>query len=469
MTFTSNKMKFTLLTPLFTFLVLSLYAQDINFSNSEILFEHPRPSDSGLGYPFIPFDYNSDNFADFIGGTFNGQFLYKGIGETEFEQLDIFQGLSDLPLKVTDFDNDGDMDVIMQNYINIYETADSFSFLLPNINFQETIVEVADFNNDGLTDLLTQKNVIFENDELIIHYNQGDNQFNAEVIYNEYDYADLDIGDIDNDGDIDIAVILEFEDVPIVILYNQDSEFIEQEIPHQFNIGRPNLKLLDLDMDDDLDIVTAGTFDDIYILENSDGYTQDMSTIKVFHSDIVYFNMADLNNDGNLEIVTITDSFSGFKMNVIKGNGGFDFDNPIEIEAFTGSDFFGFPNFNYVANNLTFHDIDNDNLLDIVYTDGFGSPNQIYWLKNNSTITSTNAPESSLKHISIFPNPVNTQITISSDFSLDKSHFEIISSCGKVVHRIQANGDQIDVSQLASGVYFLQSRDLNLFERFVKL
>lgn len=447
----------------------NLFSQNISFESSKTLFEHPRPANSGLNYPFLPLDYNSDGLTDFIGATFNDQFMYKGIENNSFEQIDIYQGFAHTPLKVMDFDKDGFDDIIMERYINIYQSNDSFLFFNPNINFQETIIEVGDFNNDGLNDILTQKELTFENDQLIIHYNQGNNVFKAEVIYNKYDYADVALGDIDKDGDIDIAVILEFEDIPIVILYNQNSIFEAREVAHKFDIGRTTIKLHDLDEDDDLDIIVSGSFDDIFILENVNNFTNENNLITVRQSNIVYFNVADINNDDKLDIIMLSSDFLGFNISYRIGEGGFDFKSPVEVENFSKVDAFGYPNFNYVVNNLSLYDFDSDGFLDIIYTDGFGLPNQVKWLKNASTTSSLSNEFASLKSISITPNPAQDYLEIKSNYNINNLNFEILSICGESILSNQLIDSSIDISGLKAGIYFIKFDELNLVERFAIL
>ncbi|HMR87906.1 MAG TPA: FG-GAP-like repeat-containing protein [Saprospiraceae bacterium] len=455
----------------FTLLLLStnMFSQNISFESSKILFEHPRPANTGLNYPFIPLDYNSDGLTDFIGATFNDQFIYKGIENNSFEQIDIYQGFAHNPLKVMDFDKDGFEDIIMERYINIYKSVDSFLFFNPDINFQETIIEVADFNNDGLNDILTQKELTFENDQLIIHYNQGNNVFMAEVIYNKYDYADVALGDIDNDGDIDIAVILSFEDIPIVILYNQNSLFEDREVAQRFDIGRTTIKLHDLDDDDDLDIIVSGSFDDIFILENVNNFTNEDNVVTVRQSNIEYFNVADINNDDKLDIMMLSSDFLGFNISYMEGEGGFDFKLPEEIETFSKLDFFGYPNYNYVVNNLSLYDFDSDGFLDIIYTDGFGLPNQIKWLKNASATSSLSHDSAALKSISIFPNPSQDYLEIKSSYNINNLNFEILSICGESILSHQLIDSKIDISDLKEGIYFIKFGELNLVERFAKI
>lgn len=444
-----------------------LASAQISFDASTVLFDHPRAEDTGLNYPCIPLDYNSDGLVDFIGATFNDQFLFKGEAGGTFEQLDIYQGFSHIPLKVMDFDNDGDMDIIMERYINIYETADSFFFLNPNVNFLEDIVEVADFNGDGFNDLLTHKSITFEDDEINIHYNQGDNTFISETIYEEYDYGDIEVADIDGDGNLDILALITFQDPVAVILFNTSNSFTPTLLSHVFDPTRTTIKLIDLDGDSDLDILTAGTFDNLYVLENTDNFATDNSTQLIPLGDVNYFSIGDMDNDGDMDIVTASIEENKTTISSVENQGNLTFGFPAVIEEFVGSDFFGYPNFNYVSNNLNLYDVDGDAKLDIIYTDGFGEPNQVKMMKNTSTSTSTNNFLVNNK-VSLFPNPTNNEFLIEGIDLPQEFYYEIFSVVGSKVKEGISNSNVIRVNDLESGIYSIRIDQLHT-AKFSKL
>lgn len=443
-----------------------LASAQISFDASTVLFDHPRVEDTGLNYSFIPMDYNSDGLVDFIGATFNDQFIYKGVTGGTFEQLDIYQGFSHSPLKVMDFDMDGDMDIIMERYLNIYETADSFFFLNPNVHFLEDIVEVADFNNDGFNDLLTHKKITFENDEINIHYNQGDNTFVPETIYEEYDYGDIEVADIDGDGNLDILALLTFQDPVAVILFNTSTAFTPTLLNHSFDPTRTTIKLIDLDGDNDLDILTAGTFDNLYILENTDNFATDNSTQLIPLSNVTYFSIGDLDNDGDMDVVSASIEENKTTIRTVENQGDLTFGFPMDVEEFEGSDFYGYPNFNYVSNNLSLYDVDGDAKLDIVFTDGFGIPNQVKMMKNTSISTSNNNIFAE-NNISIFPNPTNNEFMIEGIDLPQEFRYEIFSVVGSKVKDGISNSKIIQVNDLESGIYSIRIDQLYI-AKFVK-
>ncbi|MFK8007408.1 MAG: T9SS type A sorting domain-containing protein [Saprospiraceae bacterium] len=455
---------------LFIFLFFSPFfcnSQQISFEASVALFDHPSSPYAGFSNPFIPFDYNSDGLVDFIGATFNDQYVYKGIASDQFEQIDIYQGFSHKPLKVMDFDNDGDMDVIMERYINLYESADSFTFFNPNINFQEDIVEVADFDNNGLNDLLTHKSITFANDELIIHYGQVGGGFMSEVIYSEFDYGDVEVADIDGNGDLDILVMLEFATNEAVILSNSDTTFTPAFIPLFFNSSHTTAKLADLDGDLDLDLIALGSFDDVYIVENTDNFVTANSFQQLQLIDADFLSIADMDLDGDIDIIVSANNSSNSTLFSIENKGALNFDAALEIEMFgePNSTTSGSPN--YVSNNLNLYDFDGDGKKDLIYVDGRHS-NQVVYYKNISTITDINNVTSKDDFIiSVFPNPVNDRLKIEVENIDDFSNYEIFTVSGKKMKEEKLDGAFINVSSLQPGIYFL-SLDQSNSIRFIK-
>lgn len=446
-------------------MVFQLNAQQLTFESSRELFLHPR-EEAGFGYPFIPFDYNTDTLVDFIGATFNDQFVYKGLADSTYEVLDIYQGLSQVPVKVMDFDKDGDDDVIMERYINLYAEQDSFTFFNPEISFQEEIVEVADFDGNGLNDLLTIKSETFANGTVIIHFQEEDGTFTLVPLQNDYDYAAVDIGDIDNDDDLDILVMLQFENAPAVIFINQGERSFsaaDLESPYDF-IGFPidlsgkSIDLEDLDEDGDLDLITHDGLDLVYIFENVDTF-QTMSTYyEEFAFDIQFTRMADMDNDGDLDMLALTSQNDKFQVKYAINQGGFDFTSLREIYSFPSRSIFGVPNPNYLKNHLLTYDFDHDGKLDIILTDGFSDQTKVLLFRNATEIT-TGVFDRGLETLplAIFPNPASQQIHIPSSIELpiDGLNYFIISADGRVLDNGEFNGEDVDISSLSPGSYHL--------------
>lgn len=463
---------------IFSLLVFQLNAQQLTFESSRELFLHPRV-EAGFSYPFLPFDYNSDSLVDFIGSTFNDQFVYKGQADSTYEVLDIYQGQSQSPLKVMDFDKDGDDDVIMERYINLYAEQDSFTFFDPEISFQEEIVEVADFDGNGLNDLLTKKTETFANGTVIIHFQEEDGSFTSVPLQNDYKYGAIDIGDIDNDDDLDILVMLQFESAPAVIFINQGERNFsaaDLEAPIDF-IGFPisltgrSIDLEDLDEDGDLDLITHDDFDIIYIFENVDTFQTMTSYYEEYAFDILFTRMADMDNDGDLDMLALTNQNDNFQVKYAINQGDFDFTSLREIYSFPSHSLFGVPNPNYLKNNLLAYDFDHDGKLDIILTDGFSDQSRVLLFRNTTEIT-TGVFDRGLETLplTVFPNPASRQLHVPSSIQIQFGtlNYFIIAADGRVMDKGSLKEDGVDISNLSPGSYhfFLQGTGNRQTETF---
>jgi uncharacterized protein (TIGR02145 family) len=135
---------------------------------------------------------------------------YILINNGNFVKTDIFPYKSIYAMDWGDYDGDGDLDAA----IGGTDTIDNYSTTIfrndGNLNFTPLRINIKtfankfflrwlDFNNDGLPDLVTSG--IRDIYHTYIYLNQGNDSF-KETDYSGYDASDL--GDFDNDGDLDI-------------------------------------------------------------------------------------------------------------------------------------------------------------------------------------------------------------------------------------------------------------------------
>jgi hypothetical protein len=111
-----------------------------------------------------------------------------------------------------DFDNDGHMDVVVNNYV--ITTSNSYTFFkgLGNGKFDPTTIsgngskqanDIAahDFNADGNLDI-----VLAEFNGVTVYFGQGNGSFTLNATYVNGTYAKyMDISDVNNDGAMDIV------------------------------------------------------------------------------------------------------------------------------------------------------------------------------------------------------------------------------------------------------------------------
>ncbi len=231
------------------------FSQKLTFEAPEVLFEYPF---SGLkakfDYPLIPLDADNDGDVDFIGGLNNSQYFFKNLGNGEFNTTEILQGNGRSPLKVLDYDNDQDLDVILERSVLINENNDQFTSTVFNSQWVNYTAEVADFNQDGFFDFVYHYSATGDDVLTIWYSNNSNDDFTVDTIHTEYvDFGDLDIGDIDADGDIDIAVSISNSDDQVLVMINDIDSFKLEVIPEIFTWASKSMQLTDLDGDNDLD------------------------------------------------------------------------------------------------------------------------------------------------------------------------------------------------------------------------
>ncbi|MBW8001357.1 MAG: VCBS repeat-containing protein [Planctomycetes bacterium] len=256
-------------------------------------------------------------------------------------------------------------------------------------------VTPSDIDKDGDIDLLVaQMSIIVpENDKIgavVIMENIGNEKFvNHVIVDNVARVCDVEPGDFDNDGDIDLVVAqFGYDDGEIRWMENKGNWQFESHILQ--NLSGPIHALVeDIDKDGDLDIIAlvAQEWEEIYIFEN-DGHAN-------FKTNLVYgstnedfgssgISLVDLDKDGDKDILfTNGDAFDylppgprpwhGVQWLENKGNLKFEYHR---IGNFAGA---------YFANGV---DIDRDGDIDIAVVSAFNKwddpkSQSMIWFEND--------------------------------------------------------------------------------------
>jgi hypothetical protein len=179
-------------------------------------------------------------------------------------------GLSPTRLANGDIDNDGDLDLAVASLsftgrgVDILTNQGNGVFGPPvrltfsNTNFD---VELADIDGDGDLDVVAP---LFGSDFLAFRRNNGNGTFAAAVGFNLFPAGgdspmDVAFGDLDNDGDLDAAIVCSNSN-NVLVARNSNGLFSSvtfQAVPVPAADQARLLRLGDLDGDGDLDAVTA--------------------------------------------------------------------------------------------------------------------------------------------------------------------------------------------------------------------
>ena len=357
-------------------------------------------------------DLDGDNDLDLIVAAYNTTELYKndGQGNFIFENNTPFQPSSAGDISIGDVDGDGDNDVIQHGSLDLSNPFTALYLNDGNGNFTEVTdagfqpyanagSEFIDLENDGDLDFIVFGNDVTDVNEVKFYENDGSGNFTSIDTGNVIAHSteDIDVGDIDNDGDMDF----------LVSGISVDSE---SKTSLYLNDGNGNFTAL------------ANTpFPDVFANSN---------------------NIADLDNDGDLDVLIVGSAGGGIP-NIFAivfenlGNNNF-----IAADSLSGE---------YIPAN-TIADFNGDGKKDIIIQ-GFVDDTNVYW---NQTVIS-NVEELSTEEFSVFPNPSKGEFQIAW-LDAQIKQIEIIDQQGKLVYSEVPNqqGTQQINLNAAPGLYVLR-------------
>ncbi|MCA9150807.1 MAG: VCBS repeat-containing protein, partial [Planctomycetales bacterium] len=266
-----------------------------------------------------PADFNADGRDDILAvGAAGTLAWYENLPGADFgpRQMlsDSLQG-SEFATAM-DVDGDGDFDVIATvNYepnaqIVWYENTDGQGTFGGAHIVDEQLtspreVAVADFDQDNDLDFAVAS--LFDNQIVIFTNEDGKGQFEiAQVIPTTQDIpVDVEAGDIDGDGDIDLT-FMEFSGNSAAWIANDGSgTFGEPTTIGSVPAGPEGIDLADLDGDGDLDILISSLVDDQFSwLENfGNGNFNDVQIIAEHVTGASAIQAADIDGDGDLDVI----------------------------------------------------------------------------------------------------------------------------------------------------------------------
>lgn len=311
-------------------------------------------------------------------------------------------------IQAVDLDNDDLLDVILcddrgnsVSWIRQYPEGTFTEQILASEIFAPSHVQIIDFDGDGDKDLIIGVlGMLFpSNDKIgsvVILENDGNYNFQKHVIAEKIArVSDVRAGDLDSDGDMDLAVAqFGYDDGETRWIENLGNWTFQSHIL-QFLSGPINVELVDIDMDNDLDIISlvSQEWEEIYCYLN-DGQGQFEPNLLFGSSNQDYgssgISICDLDLDNDMDILyTNGDAFDyippqgrpwhGVQWLENKGNLDFEFHR---ICNFTG------------ATNVRATDMDNDKDLDLLVVSAFNlwdlpESNSFIWLENSGDMQFT--------------------------------------------------------------------------------
>jgi hypothetical protein len=335
-----------------------------------------------------------------------------------------------------DFDNDGDLDVIitgttgMTGSCTLYRnTGGSFSAVtvtpsaFPNIILGG--VAWGDYDNDGDLDLFLSGYVSTGTYFTSVFRNDGDNGSGGWNFTNvnpfSYDpyarvaWSDGAWGDYDNDGDLDLAVegFNQMGAARTSIYRNDGGVLVPTSITNIVNVGEGSVTWGDVNNDGWLDLVVTGStslggvtsYCKVYT-NNHDGTFANSATLYALRNSSAA--LGDYDNDGNLDLVAIGMNGSTPVALAYFGDG---------LGGFTQDMSSGLTDVN--EGQVAFGDYDNDGRLDLIITGRDLTFSGIYTkIYHNTTGASANTAPSTpggLTATAVTSNSITVQWSLSTD------------------------------------------------------
>ena len=418
-----------------------------------------------------------------------------------------------------DIDNDGQKELFVtgydedyNNFTELYVWENDALVVSANDfeNFGTSTVDQLDYNSDGYMDLIVTGNGDDDTTKVVLYVNNTNGTFTEnELTIPGTTTGRIKAADLNNDGltDIIITGIVGFDYDATLYLQNESGEFIEKTAPF-FGSSYGYITIFDANGDTFEDVLLTG-FSTSYVPETklyiNDGDANFTASSTVFEG--IYFSgtsAGDVDNDGDLDVL-MTGYNSSYKpssvMYLNDSNGNFtlqpqnavfknlyfgtadlvDFDGDNDLDAFiTGSDVDNnvfaimYENNNgafteqtnvtalfkgaYVS-SVSWNDFDDDGDLDVAITGlnaDMNAKTEVYENTSSSLGLDTFQPVTA---ISIYPNPSASKITINTPHTIDAVH--LTEQSGKVITISIDDNNQIDVSKLSEGIYYLQIQSGN--------
>lgn len=285
-------------------------------------------------------------------------------------------------IDVADIDGDGDLDIVSTNdvlflggerfdgNVNLYINDGNGNFSSPQRiqkDFAGETVIIRDIDGDQIPDIL-----VASSSDVFWFRNDGATSFGSPRIIteNEQRIKSLIAEDLDNDGDQDVA----FASEEGIIAWHENTgqgDFLtRRSITQQVNLGQAALQYADLNNDGNKDIISVTSGDEKLALYAGDGNgnysNQQIISTMLSRPTTIY--PADLDGDGDLDIA----SSSSTQLVWLRNNGSGGFSAPIIL--------FETPNTGGGKKIVVVEDLDDDGDGDIVFSDS--SENDITIHKN---------------------------------------------------------------------------------------
>ncbi|GEM_PF-6715937 len=395
------------------------YNQAGNFGSSDFI----ESSTSADVYELLTTDYNGDGTQDVISVSRGDHKIALYPGATNgFESQRVIGKDTSRSLKIekADLNGDGDVDLIRANpgdktvswhenrsdgYSKEKVIADSLELL--------SLVRAGNLTDDNLPDLLVWSGtnlILFKNSENGFEEPTYLSQNMGPEASSSNEWNDLDLADVDSDGDLDIVTTSTWEH-RVGKFINREDGFSDLQIINNDNLSGI-IETGDIDGDQDKDIILGkneGPPDKTiaYMINNAGNFSgvKGVDSMGYAEPTLVNVKSGDLNNDGLVDVVVRLNESSIYWVE----NDSASFSSPKLITKSAKG-----------KGAIAISDINNDEYPDIISASPKDS--KIAWYENRATSTATPGNKEIVGDYRLkqnYPNPFNPTTNI--NFSLPRA------------------------------------------------